>query len=49
MVPSIATLTNEVDYFFYLICFTSKKIENMAVASNCLICRPWRDGDLGRG
>jgi hypothetical protein len=49
MVPSIATLTNEVDYFFNLICFTSKKIENMAIASNCLICRRWRNGDHGRG
>jgi hypothetical protein len=49
MLPSIATLTNEVDYLFYSICYTSKKIENMAVTSNCPICRRWRAGDHGRG
>jgi hypothetical protein len=49
MIPSIATLTNEVDYMFYSICFTSKKIENMAVTSNCPICRRWREGGHGRG
>jgi hypothetical protein len=49
MIPSIATLTNEVDYIFYSVCFTSKKIENMAITSNCPICRRWRDGRHGRG
>jgi len=49
MIPSIATLLNEVDYGFYMICYTSKKIENMAVISTTPICRRWRDGQYGRG
>ncbi len=49
MIPSIATLTNEVDYIFYSVCSTSKKIENMTITSNCPICRRWRDGRHGRG
>jgi exonuclease III len=49
MIPGIATLTNEVDYLFYMVCFTSKKIENMAIISNCPICRRWRAGQYGRG
>jgi hypothetical protein len=49
MIPGIASLANEVDYLFYMICFTSKKIENMAITSNSLICRRWRDGRHGRG
>jgi hypothetical protein len=49
MIPSIATLLNEVDYGFYMICYTSRKIENMAVISTTPICRRWRDGQYGRG
>ena len=49
MIPSIATLTNEVDYLFYSVCFMSKKIENMALMSTTPVCRRWRDGRYGRG
>jgi hypothetical protein len=48
-IPSIATITNEVDYSFYLACFTSKKVEEMARNSPTPICRRWRDGHHGRG
>jgi hypothetical protein len=49
LIPSIATLLNEVDYIFYSVCFTSRKIENMAITSNTPICRRWRNGQHGRG
>jgi hypothetical protein len=49
MIPSIATLTTEVDYLFFSICATSKKIENMALMSVTPLCRRWRDGRHGRG
>ncbi len=49
MIPSIAKLTNEVDYLFYSVCFISKKIENMALTSTTPVCRRWRDGRHGRG
>jgi hypothetical protein len=49
MIPSIATLTTEVDYLFFSICDLSKKIENMALMSATPLCRRWRDGRPGRG
>jgi len=49
MIPSIATLTTEVDYLFFSICDISKKIENMALMSATPLCRRWRDGRHGRG
>ncbi len=49
IIPGIASLSNEVDYLFYMVCFTSKKIENSAITSNCPICRRWRNGQYGRG
>jgi hypothetical protein len=49
MIPSIATLATEVDYLFFSICGTSKKIENMALMSVTPLCRRWRDGRHGRG
>jgi hypothetical protein len=49
IIPGIASLSNEVDYIFYMVCFTSKKIENLAITSNCPICRRWRNGQYGRG
>jgi hypothetical protein len=33
IIPSIATVTNEVDYLFEGICDTSSKIENIAMLS----------------
>jgi len=49
IIPSIATVTNEVDYVFYMVCFTSKIIENMALTSTTPICRRWRAGHHGHG
>jgi hypothetical protein len=48
-VPSLATLCHEVDYHFLTVANCSKKIADLASASDSPICRRWRAHGHGRG
>jgi hypothetical protein len=49
LIPSIASVKNDVDFLFECIADASKTIENLAINSGIPICRRWRAGRYGRG
>jgi hypothetical protein len=49
IVPSLATLCNEVDLHFHQVAVCSKKISDLAQTSNIPVCRRWRESGQGRG
>jgi hypothetical protein len=48
-VPGLATLCHEVDYHFQAVASCSKKISDLASASDSPVCRRWREHGHGRG
>jgi hypothetical protein len=49
LIPSIASVKNDVDFLFECVADASKTIENLAINSGIPICRRWRAGRYGRG
>ncbi len=49
LIPSIASVKNDVDFLFECIADASKTIKNLAINSGIPICRRWRAGRYGRG
>jgi hypothetical protein len=49
IIPSVVSITNDVDFLFECVTNVSKKVENLAINSGTPICRRWRAGNYGRG
>jgi hypothetical protein len=47
IIPSLATLCNDVDQFFLEVTVCSKKISELAETSNTPVCRRWRESGHG--
>jgi hypothetical protein len=49
IIPSLASLCNDVDQLFLQVTVCSKKISELAEISNVPVCRRWRASGHGRG